>query len=442
VTTTKSRPTLQNRSKTWQFWLAVGLCLLTLFIAIYFIQFVAANNLSVPFVDWVLVLLSAPIFTVIALAIFWFHPDNRIGWLYLVSGTALSHLNLLYLYFDWALLNEVSQPWFPYLLWYFYNFGSLLLLVPLFVLLPALFPSGHFLSPRWRKLTLVLLLLLVFATALLAIAPDFNQDNGFEFSYPLENPMGLSGLPDNWGPFFGRAITILTIGVSLASIASFILRFRRSQGDERQQMKWFAYFLATAVTVQLIVFEVLVVSLRPRLTSSRWISILDTAYEGIVMIVMLGFPLTIGIAVFKYRLYDIDILIRRTLVYGALTVLLGSIYFGGVVLLQQIFSGLTGQADSPLAIVLSTLAIAALFTPLRSRLQAFIDRRFYRQRYDAERTLAAFAAQARDETDLETLSAMLAESVAETMQPTKLSLWLENSEELEIPFFRNALRND
>jgi hypothetical protein len=140
---------------------------------------------------------------------------------------------------------------------------------------------------------------------------------------------------------------------------------------------------------------------------------------------VIGIPISIGIAILRYRLYEIDTLINRTLVYGALTVLLAIVYFGGVTATEAIFRTLTGQEQQPqLAVVVSTLVIAALFTPLRLRIQSFIDRRFYRRKYDARKTLEAFSAKLRDETDLDALNNDLVGVVRETMQPTHVSLWL------------------
>src|ERR671933_1292864 len=149
----------------------------------------------------------------------------------------------------------------------------------------------------------------------------------------------------------------------------------------------------------------------------RWVGFLQT------IVGLVGWPIAIGIAILRYRLYEIDLIINRTLVYGSLTVTLIALYFGGIVLLQRVFVALTGE-KSTLAVVASTLVIAALFNPLRRQVQAFVDRRFYRRKYDAAKTLEAFSAKLRDETDLDALNNELVGVVRETMQPAHVSLWL------------------
>jgi hypothetical protein len=158
-------------------------------------------------------------------------------------------------------------------------------------------------------------------------------------------------------------------------------------------------------------------------------------------LVLAGLPVAVGIAVLRYRLYDIDVIINRTLVYGSLTVMLALIYFGGVATTQALFRALTGQEQQPqLAVVVSTLAIAVLFMPLRHRIQSFIDRRFYRRKYDARRTLEAFSAKLRNETDLDALSEDLVGVVRETMQPAHASLWLHPDPALKDKKKRAAIR--
>jgi hypothetical protein len=189
-----------------------------------------------------------------------------------------------------------------------------------------------------------------------------------------------------------------------------IVRFRRSRGDERQQIKWFAY----AVAVMVVLFT---------LGQSLGLTQVVLVAPLVFALPLTGLPVAAGIAILKYRLYEIDILINRTLVYGSLTVMLIALYFGVVVLLQSVFVALTGE-QSTLAVVASTLLIAALFNPLRRRIQAFIDRRFYRSKYDARKTLEALSSKLRDETNLEALNAELVGVVRETMQPERVSLWL------------------
>jgi hypothetical protein len=201
---------------------------------------------------------------------------------------------------------------------------------------------------------------------------------------------------------------LLLAGVG--AVISLVVRYRRARGDVRQQIKWFASAAALTV-VWLFVFQ----------QSTRGLPEAIVALSGLLVIASI--PIATGIAILRYRLYDIDRIINRTLVYGSLTVTLVALYFGGIVVLQRAFVLLTGQ-QSTLAVVASTLLIAALFTPLRRRIQGFIDRRFYRRKYDARKTLEAFSTKLRDETDLEALNNDLVGVVRETMQPAHVSLWL------------------
>jgi hypothetical protein len=197
---------------------------------------------------------------------------------------------------------------------------------------------------------------------------------------------------------------LLGIGLVGAFVAV-VVRFRRARGIERQQMKWFLY-AASLIPIFLVLEQL------PR--------IIDSIVLGLVVLAQ---PTAIGIAMLRYRLYNIDVVINRTLVYGALTVSLVLIYLGVVVSLQYVFRTFTG-GESQLAVVASTLAIAALFNPLRGRIQSFIDRRFYRRKYDARKTLVAFSARLRDETDFDRLNGELVGVVKDTLQPAHVSLWL------------------
>jgi hypothetical protein len=225
----------------------------------------------------------------------------------------------------------------------------------------------------------------------------------------LGNLIGLLG-------GFGFVLLLLS---GVASLASPFLRFRWARALERQQIKWFAY--ATALTAACFFLLLLL----PDETSERGSLVwkVGSIAWTLLIIGFLLIPLSVGVAMLRYRLYDIDIIINRTLVYGSLTATLIGVYFGGIVVLQRLFVALTGER-STLAVVASTLVIAALFSPLRRSIQGFIDRRFYRRKYDARKTLEAFASKLRDETDLQNLNEELVGVVKETMQPAQAGLWL------------------
>jgi len=210
--------------------------------------------------------------------------------------------------------------------------------------------------------------------------------------------------------FLAMAAVIVILLTIVLSALSLVLRYRRAGGVERQQLKWFAYAAALLVGqwIGSFLYE----------PPGAW----DTLAE---MVPIVGLYVAVGIAILRYRLYDIDVIINRTLVYGTLTVTLLAFYFGGVTAVQILFRTITGQAEqSQLAIVASTLVIAALFNPLRRRIQGFIDRRFYRRKYDATKTLESFSGRLRDETDLEVLCDDLTNVVRGTMQPAHVSVWL------------------
>jgi len=205
----------------------------------------------------------------------------------------------------------------------------------------------------------------------------------------------------------------------LVGAASVLVGRRNARGIERQQIKWLLY--ASAIFFLGNFLKNTIFSPLGGVSWGLWVGYLLVALGG------LGGPIAIGIAILRYRLYEIDTLINRTLVYGSLTVVLALVYFGGVAGMQYILRTLTGQEEQPqLAIVVSTLVIAALFNPLRRRIQSFIDRRFYRRKYDAAKTLEKFSMKLRDETDLGALRGDLVGVVAETMQPAHVSLWLRS----------------
>ena len=273
--------------------------------------------------------------------------------------------------------------------------------------LPLLFPHGRLPSRRWRPV----IWLTVAAMVALVLNKAF-MPGPFE-NYPsLRNPFGAEGAEGLLRPLFHWGNLLLLV-VTLAAVAAVIVRLRYARGSERQQLKWFVY----AVVAMVAIFTMSVIAaelLRKEPVDIAYVPMLAS---------MAALPVATGIAILKYRLYDIDVLVNRTLVYGSLTATLALVYFGSVVLLQGALRALTGE-ESQLAVVASTLAIAALFNPLRRRIQAFIDQRFYRKKYDAAKTLEAFNARLRDETDLDRLVGDLVGVVRETMQPAHVSLWL------------------
>jgi hypothetical protein len=274
-----------------------------------------------------------------------------------------------------------------------------------------LFPDGRLVSPRWRPVAWALAGDIAALWVWAAFAPRPLEAIGLEH---LTNPLGLQQAEAAFKLLIGIAFPIGAL-LAVLSVASMVVRFRQSRGVERQQLKWFTY-AATLVTLVWLVFfaaglERLLPPLLVFIASDIWLA---------------GIPAAIGIAVLRYRLYDIDRLINRTLVYGLLTAVLGLGYAGAVLLLGQLFGGVTNNPPN-WAVAAVTLAVAALFQPARHRIQAAVDRRFNRRKYNAAQTVEAFTARLRDEIDLDTLSAELLTVVDQTMQPTTASLWLQSS---------------
>jgi hypothetical protein len=274
------------------------------------------------------------------------------------------------------------------------------------VFLPLLFPDGHPPSRRWRGVAWLggLSIGLICVLTSIVLWPERGP--------ALLQLEGFGGEVEEWrsavSDWVLKLVGPMLLVAGLGAVISLFVRFRRARGDERQQIKWFAS--AAALTL-------------------AWIIVAEEQSGEIValwgLLVIASIPVATGMAILRYRLYDIDRIINRTLVYGVLTGILALVYFGGVATSEAIFRALTGQEQQPqIAVVVSTLVIAALFTPLRRRIQRFIDRRFYRRKYDARKTLEDFSAQLRDETDLEALSNDLLGVVRETMQPAHVSLWL------------------
>ena len=274
-----------------------------------------------------------------------------------------------------------------------------------FAALLLVFPNGRFV-PRWTRYLLLLLVVLA----------------------AIEQVIVAAGFGLEMGTYSGAFLVILLV-VYFVAIGAQVYRYRRvSDPLQRQQTKWVVLGMAGTVLAMLayfVLFEPVALALQP-----GWLKFRIVATVVMLAMILLV-PLTLAFAILRYRLWDIDVIVRRTLVYAALTVLLALVYFGSVTLLTALFSSITGQ-QSALAIVVSTLLIAALFSPLRRQVQNWIDRRFFRKKYDAQQVLAQFAVAARDETDLDALTAELAQVIQETLQPEHVSVWLRDHTPNEI----------
>jgi hypothetical protein len=394
---------MSTRTATWLAW---SLCLLCVALAGLSLIFAGLNHRTLDeLLSFAVVgaLVAVP-FPVIGALVASRRPENPIGWIFCGIGLSagVSAFGLQYAFYalrtaPGSLPAGAEMAWLSNWSW-LPGLG----LVLIFVLL--LFPDGRLPSPRWRWVawTAASSITLMVVWAMLIFWPVRSLAL-------LENPDQF--VPDNFAGMLPRIAFQIMALTGLASVISLIVRFRRAKRDERQQLKWFTY----AAALTLIAFVVRV----SELVEGGWAFLLLPAVPSL--------PIAAGIAILKYRLYDIDVLINRTLVYGLLTATLVLVYFASVIGLQRVLGPLIGP-DSEVAIVASTLAIAALFNPLRRRIQAFIDRRFYRRKYDAAQVLAAFSATARDEVDLDRLTAELVHVVEETLQPEHVSIWLREPE--------------
>jgi len=353
-------------------------------------------------------------------------PESSIGWILLADGLLWMVLAVTEQYSVYGVARPGSVP-YPVAIG---TIGNQWLWMPtvglLGIYLLLLFPDGRLPSRRWRPLAWISGVVIVLFSVAEGLAPG-----PLENQAGVNNPFGIEALP--WLSVAGYVVLPLLPLCILASAVSLVLRFRRSGGEVRQQIKWIAFVASFAGLVYLGAMVSQLIFIPEMSGDAGRLPPLPLWLELLFSVAVLGFagiPLAIGFAVLKYRLYDIDILINRTLVYGSLTATLVALYFGGILVLQQLFVVLTGE-KSTLAVVASTLIIAALSNPLRGRIQSFIDRRFYRRKYDAAKTLAAFNSRLREETDLNTLTDDVMSVTRETMQPAHVSLWLRPGPEPE-----------
>jgi uncharacterized membrane protein YhdT len=383
---------------------ALSLALTALSLLLFILNFSYPNtHLYEPWLDNTL---TAVFYPTVGAIVASRRPENPVGWLLCLYGLVISISYFCAEYAIYALLAEPnSLPAAEVLVWIVSWMLSIIVGLP--ALLYLLFPTGRLPSRRWRWVAWLIAALVLAGV----ITSAFSSGALMGVLGPIRNPLGIEGFTGVY-----KALLYFISPVALSAVVlSVFMRLRRAAGVERQQIKWFAYAAAASVMATSLAYLVPGVIDTP-LWFERMGFALNIAFIPAI-------PIAIGIAILRYRLYDIDRIINRTLVYGALSATLVALYFGGIVMLQRVFVLLTGQ-QSTLAVVASTLLIAALFTPLRRLIQGFIDRRFYRSKYDARKTLEAFSAQLRNETDLEALSDDLVGVVRETMQPAHVSLWL------------------
>jgi hypothetical protein len=397
---------MRGRITTWLAWLWSGLIL----VGVLWVMLTQSSSTSddvlgsLEFLLWGLFMIA---FTFVGALIVSRQPRNTVGWLVMITPVFSILDGLTSLVVSVKTIPVEPSTLFVVAAWV----NSVIYLPALFTTLCILqlFPNGRALSPRWRWLTTFGLALCV-AFLSLGIFVETEIPVGNVGTIP--NPIG-GLLPDSLLQAYSTAAAVLFVILIAGSLASLFIRYRRAGQVERKQIKWllFACSLFALVLIVLILFS--------DSASPQVADFLNLAN----LITFATIPVAIAIAILRYNLWDIDVIIRKTVVYAILTALLALVYFAVIVLLQSIIEAVSDQ-QSPASIVISTLVIAALFAPLRRRVQDFIDRRFYRRRYDAEKTLAAFAQFTRDETDLEMLTAEVLRVTEETMQPEQATLWL------------------
>jgi hypothetical protein len=393
------------RAASWLAWSLWGLALTLTALALSLLALILSHPNTHIYDYWfnnTTIVITATVGAIVASR----RPENPVGWLLCLNGLTTSFSHFSSQYAIYALLARPDLlPAGEAFAWI--NTWILPILIALDVFTFLLFPTGRLPSRRWRWLGW-LTVAFVFVGAISGAFTSGPVDG----LGPIRNPLGIGGFTSGYKAVLYPMAPFLFAAAAL----SVFVRLRRATGVERQQIKWFAYAaMVVAITAFLQIITLAV-------ETPVWF---ERAQFAVFTVAGTATTISIGIAILRYRLYDIDVIINRTLVYGTLTVMLASAYFGCVTATQAIFQTLTGQERLPqVVIVVSTLVIAALFNPLRRRIQSFIDRRFYRSKYDARKTLETFSVKLRDETDLGALSDDLVGVVRESMQPAHVSLWL------------------
>jgi hypothetical protein len=329
------------------------------------------------------------------------HPGNLIGWLFCGIALAGSLMSLSRGYAEYWLDGNSASTTLGELAASYGDVSWIPAILPAATFLLLLFPNGRLPSRRWRPVAWCAGLGIA-----LAFVADFASGGPLEDYPELVNAYGVDSPVLDLAEAIGALLVLVAL---VGSPLSLVLRYRRAGRDERQQIKWLALAGAVAATT----FVIAVVG---------WDLLSEPVANSAIMLSIVALPVAAGVAILRYRLYDIDVVINRTLVYGALTATLALTYLGSVLLLQLALSGIT--EGSGLAVAASTLAVAALVRPARARIQEAVDRRFYRRKYDAQRTLQDFSARLRDQVDLAALSSDLSDVVRETLQPVHVTIWL------------------
>jgi hypothetical protein len=360
--------------------LAWALCVLSVALTALGLLLLALN-LSDPhthiFDSWLDSTLNAVFFSTVGAIVASRRSENLVGWLLCLYGLvqSISHVSAQYAIYA-LLAHPNSLPAGEAMAWV--SSWLLPIIIGFSVFFILLFPTGRLPSRRWRWVTWLTVAFILVG----AISGAFSS-GPVDGLGPIRNPLSMEGFSNVYNSIL---FTMVGTFLLVAAASSVFMRLRRAIGVERQQIKWVAYAGALAASASLLNYTIV------EATDVRWLELVGKVPA---LVGILGIPTAVGIAILRYRLYDIDLLINRTLVYGALSAVLILVYVGGIVLLQSIFRALTGQ-ESQLAVVVSTLVIAALFVPLKRRIQGFIDRRFYRGRYDAQQAIADFSAKMRE----------------------------------------------
>jgi hypothetical protein len=336
-------------------------------------------------------------------------PRNLIGWLLMLPAVALAPDTAFSAYFgSFAIAPPDPSPLFLVVFW-FSTWSWLLLIFPVFLIM-LLFPTGQPVSPRWRWATFYVIGVCAYFFVIITFQQEYISQN---VNLAIRNPIGFIST-DFTEKYLISTWALGLLSTTIIAVASIFVRYRRALAVEREQIKWLLYACGLFGAVYLI-------SLLQNLPYQEWGG--PSVFMYIGSLSLMTIPAAIAIAILRYRLWDIDVIIRKTLVYGGLTATLALVYAGSVMLMQSLLTAVGGP-QTAVVNVISTLLIAALFTPLRRRIQHDIDRRFYRKKYNVEKIVAEFGASLRQEVNLEDMQARIVSVVEESLQPEQVSLWL------------------